>query len=220
MAELRSAKPHAIILPGSKNTLADLRWLKASGLAAEIAKLVHQNAHSKMPVVGICGGYQMLGDRIIDPTGSVGEIGEESGLGLLPMVTRFTATKSVTQTQACITNNSESDTWNTYEIHMGQTQFHSHLTADETGDGLVKVVDKNGDRRDEGVELNHIWGTYLHGLFESGIMREKLTNLAKIHRHQRGAIPWSTHQQKLYDTMAILLENHLDLEPIRQYLSL
>ncbi|MEM6503305.1 MAG: cobyric acid synthase [Cyanobacteria bacterium P01_C01_bin.89] len=213
VGELRAANPRAIVLPGSKNTLADLRWLKESGLAAEIQRLAAQ----RVPVVGICGGYQMLGNRIVDPTGGGGEVGEESGLGLLPMVTQFEATKSVTQAQA---HSDNGETWNAYEIHMGQTDFHGPLTAEERGQPLVTITRPTGDRHPEGVKFNNVWGTYLHGLFESGTLRKQLAAIAKIPGYQRGTISWTDHQQQLYDAMAVLLEEYLDLDPIRHYLEL
>lgn len=216
VAELKAVNPQAIVLPGSKNTLADLRWLKESGLAQEIQKFAEQG----MPVVGICGGYQMLGDRIIDPMGSGGEVGMELGLKLLPMVTQFEPKKSVTQVTVEVLDSAGTDTWTAYEIHMGQTRFREDLTSKEKGTGLVQVVNSRGDRRGEGVKLNNIWGTYLHGLFESGVIREKLVTMAKIQGYQRGAIAWPDHQQKLYDSMADLIENYLDLDPIHSYLNL
>ncbi len=217
VAELKAAKPRAVILPGTKNTLADLRWLWESGLGAEIQQLAAQG----LPVVGICGGYQMLGDRIVDLTGGGGEVGDAQGLGLLPMMTLFEAVKSVTQVQAMVPDGKRVEQWQGYEIHMGQTRFRANsiFTADQNVP-LVSVTQGNGDRRGEGVQLNNIWGTYLHGLFESGTMREKLAIRAKIPGYQRGRIPWQTQQQQLYGAMADLLESHLDLNPIRRYLDL
>ena len=135
-----------------------------------------------MPVVGICGGYQMLGDRITDQTGSGGEVGEAQGLGLLPMVTQFEAIKAVTQVQARVQDDKYSEQWQGYEIHMGQTYFQSNFssTSEQWNIPLVSIMSQKGDNRNEGVQLNNIWGTYLHGLFESATLRKKLATIAKI----------------------------------------
>ncbi len=81
--------PDLLILPGSKTTIADLSWLRERGLADRIGEL----ARDEMPVLGICGGYQMLGDTIRDPHGAESELPEVAGLGLLPVTTIFAPTK-------------------------------------------------------------------------------------------------------------------------------
>ena len=212
VAELKDAE--IIILPGSKNTLSDLQWLRSNGLAEAI--LV---AHGRgVPIVGICGGYQMLGKYLCDRKGVAGIAGEIEGLGLLPISTEFTAIKQVRQVQAIWQSEQSIDKWMTYEIHMGVTKLidteHSELIKP-----LLKVY-CDREYHNEGIKSDRVWGSYLHGLFESVDVRQALTQLANISGHRPSSISWQDHQQKLYDNMANLIETHLDLTPIRRYLNL
>jgi adenosylcobyric acid synthase len=221
VAELKDAK--IIILPGSKNTIADLEWLRSSGLASAILK-----AHSQgIPIVGICGGYQMLGISLGDRQGIAGSVGYIAGLGLLPVTTEFLPSKQVRQVQANWQVNSEaisqSDSWMAYEIHMGHTQL-----VDRIGDldlqPLIKIQYQNQSNYiSEGWRSQSsakVWGTYLHGLFESSLVRRSLVQMADISGYRVSELNWQTQQQVLYNQMADLIETHLDLNPIRRYLDL
>lgn len=192
-----------IILPGSKNTLHDLRWLQQTGLASVICQ-----AHSQgIPIVGICGGYQMLGRLLVDSEGIAGDRGEIQGLGLLPTVTYFAAKKEVRQVEAIW----QEDIWSAYEIHMGNTTILEDSTP------LIEI-EIDSQIRPEGIRQGQVWGTYLHGLFESTALRQELIQLAGISNYSPAATSWITYQQILYDRMADLLEEYLDLQPIRSYL--
>jgi len=217
---LRDAR--AIILPGSKNTLADLQWLRQTGLAAAIQRAAQRG----VPIVGICGGYQMLGQRLSDPEGHAGLAGDLPGLGLLPIVTQFAPGKEVRQ----VTARAGAETWQAYEIHMGQTH---RLTPEPSptpppgGSAPLKPlveVDSHGQRRPEGLQSSSpqgaVWGTYLHGLFEATALRQNLARLAQVPDYQPGTTPWPVHQSQLYDQMAIMLEQYCDLTPIRAWLGL
>ena len=200
-----------IILPGSKNTLSDLQWLQETGLAAAIVSAHHQG----VPIVGICGGYQMLGRYLSDRTGIAGKSGEVNGLGLLPTITEFMPTKYVSQVQAIWQSETSQDKWMTYEIHMGVTKLidsdpHEPLLQIQSGQNL----------RDEGLRGDRVWGSYLHGLFESAQVRQALTKLAGIREHQASSISWQDHQQSMYSSMADLLEENLNLTSISQYIGL
>ena len=152
--------PDLVILPGTKNTMDDLRWLRESGLEAAVLKL----AAAGTPVLGVCGGYQMLGETLSDPHG------EESGtpctlqgLGLLPISTVFTPEKHLTQTKAVASAGSFAGAKLTgYEIHAGRTEVRGKAfctLADGTPEGCVQ---------------GNVFGTYLHGLFDSGELTERL----------------------------------------------
>lgn len=134
----------AIILPGSKNTVESLRYLRESGLAAEVSRAAQRG----IPVLGICGGLQLLGQRILDPDRLEG--GDMSGLGLLDVETTLLPHKITRQREA---RTVEGDTVKGYEIHHGQTQ--AGLDARPyLEDGL-------------GWQQGNVWGVYLHGLFEN-----------------------------------------------------
>lgn len=198
------AQAAAIVLPGSKNTIADLRWLRESGLAGAVTAAARRGA----PVAGICGGYQMLGRRLADPEGAAGDRGEVPGLALLPVETRFCPEKEVRQVEAAWKD--FSITWTAYEIHMGRTEVPAESEA------LLRVRNAAG-WREEGIRCGNVWGTYLHGLFESPAARREFAALAGITQHRAAEIPWRTHLHRIYDGMADLLEGHLNLEGIRRY---
>jgi adenosylcobyric acid synthase len=199
------AAARAIVLPGSKNTLADLRWLRATGLADAIIAAARRGGL----VIGICGGYQMLGERLSDRAGIAGEAGEEAGLGLLPIATTFSAPKIVRQ----VTAQCEGRRWPAYEIHMGRTERTAPCPA------LQTVCD--GDvERPEGARCGQVWGTYLHGWFESPDVRRSVTNVAGFAAHRSHPVPWAEKRQAIYTQMAEHVAAHVDLGPVRRYLGL
>ena len=121
--------PHLIILPGTKSTVTDLQYLRQSGLASSI--LIKAKAGT--PVVGICGGYQMLGQKILDPQGVESAEAEVSGLGLLDVVTTFAPEKSTRQVRARVLSDlgllsgTKGQELEGYEIHMGQTDSRGEI---------------------------------------------------------------------------------------------
>jgi adenosylcobyric acid synthase len=149
-----------IILPGSKNTCADLEWLRAQGLDQAIAA----HAGCGGAVLGICGGLQMLGEALIDPHGIDGN---GPGLGLLPLVTLFDEAKTVQHRQAAFAP--MRGPWSSlsgiemqgYEIHHGQTAPHSAMAA--AGDIACSVMAEGLAWRNA---AGNVLGLYLHGLFE------------------------------------------------------
>jgi adenosylcobyric acid synthase len=209
VSELADAK--IVILPGSKNTIADLEWLRSTGLESAILK-----AHSQgTPIVGICGGYQMLGISLGDRQGIAGSVGTAAGLGLLPVSTEFLPSKQVRQVRAIW----QSDRWMAYEIHMGETLLAKQSNQDIQP--LLQIQYQNqAGYISEGWHSRRVWGTYLHGLFESSQIRQALVQMADISGYRASDLNWQTQQQILYNQMADLIETHLDLNPIRKYLNL
>ncbi len=145
-----------LILPGSKNTRSDLAWLRQQGWDIAIQK--HLRYGGKL--IGICGGYQMLGTRIADPDGVEGEAGESEGLGYLPLQTTLAPDKTLKQTQGYMQLSGHSVPVHGYEIHHGQTHYHGPVTSMLTL-GPDKLLD--GALSQDG----HIMGCYLHGLFDT-----------------------------------------------------
>lgn len=153
----------AVILPGTKHTLAARRWLRERGFDVAL----HQFPGS---IVGICGGYQLLGERISDPLGVEGQGGDEPGLGLLPVETIFSATKLTVQADAV-----SRAPWavgarlHGYEIHMGRTRS---IDADRP---LITVTQRGADAVEEHdghiSKDGRVWGCYLHGIFANGAFR-------------------------------------------------
>jgi adenosylcobyric acid synthase len=198
------ADARVIILPGSKNTIADLDWLRRTNIDGAI----QQAAKRGVPIVGVCGGYQMLGESVRDLEGVAGDRGIVPGLSLLPVETTFAQIKSVSQVVA----RWGIDRWSAYEIHMGvtvPTQRCNALTLVENGQGA----------RPEGCRRNHVWGTYLHGVFESSAVRAELADLAGLKNYSAARVPWRAHLEQMYDRMADAFEEHLVTQEIWKYVA-
>jgi adenosylcobyric acid synthase len=160
-------RPHAVILPGTKSTMADLAWLRERGLADAIVLLAAQGT----AVVGICGGFQMLGQSIHDPKGIESNLAVLPGLGLLDVRTNFAGVKATHQVQASIQGR---PTWmqtingplTGYEIHMGETTSdRPWLIITQRGSTPVSLADGATDA------AGRVWGCYLHGLFANDAFR-------------------------------------------------
>jgi adenosylcobyric acid synthase len=191
-----------IVIPGTKNTLHDLKWLNESGMTEAIKAKAAQGT----PIIGICGGFQMLGQSISDPQGIAGSKGSIEGLHLLPLETTFEPKKEVKQVDALC----GSDTWKAYEIHMGKTIPQAPC------DRLLKVKEGNVTL-DEGYQKGNVWGTYLHGLFEAPAMRRKLVDMAKLDGITIANTLWTDHKKAIYNEMADLLESCLNLDAFWKY---
>ena len=157
-------QPDLIILPGTKNSISDLRWLRESGMEARI-----RDAAGRALLMGICGGFQMLGRRILDPLGSETG-GTEDGMGLLSVETLFSADKYTRQVHG--TARQLPGVWaplsglpvSGYEIHMGRTEYLADRAAEENPDGAV---------------CGNVLGTYLHGVFDETPFRSALIDLLR-----------------------------------------
>lgn len=198
------ASASVIVLPGTKNTIADLRWLRARGLDRAIQAAAERGAL----IIGLCGGFQMLGERLSDPSGVAGDRGDEAGLGLLPHTTEYRNPKIV----QAVEGECAGRRWSAYEIHLGRSTLTAACAP------LQTVFDKEGARA-EGLRRGNVWGTYLHGWFDSPDVRRWVTSTAGF-RHVPHPQPWSEKRRAIYDTMADHLAAHVNLEPVRRYLAL
>ena len=203
-------RPAAIILPGSKMTLDDLAWLQDSGLAEAII----DQARQQTPVVGICGGYQLLGQTLSDPDGIEAEAGTRvSGLGLLPIETIFAGDKQTVQVQATLRAGVGpfADLAGTpirgYEIHMGRSRL-----IGESNDWLCRISSSADGHFDGAVTADgRIWGTYLHGIFDNDSLRHAwLRSLGWQAAGQR------FDREAAYNRLADHVEAHLDMEMLRR----
>ena len=195
--------PDMIFLPGSKNTMGDLKWMRQNGLEAAVKKLSED-----IPVFGICGGYQMLGQEISDPDG-VEEGGKIRGMELLPVSTILMAEKKRCQIEGKIERLSGlfhvlSDcTFKGYEIHMGRTG---------TEEKVVVTSDMN----------ENIYGSYVHGLFDEGtIANSIIQTLAEkkgIEIENGEFEDYQTFKDKQYDKLADTLRMYLNMEEIYEML--
>ncbi len=194
----------AVVLPGSKNTISDLEWLHESGLASRLKQL----ASLGVPIMGICGGYQMLGEVVADPDGCAGDAGQVPGLGLLPIKTFFAKTKTVAQVQAGYGN----ERWDAYEIHMGESLPVSPCAS------FLSVSDRAGTRN-EGSYREKVWGTYVHGVFESSEVRSTFISAGYFDGYRASRSSWRKRMDQVYESMADLLEQHLELEEVWRYVA-
>jgi adenosylcobyric acid synthase len=160
--------PDLIVLPGSKNTIEDAQFLQESGLALAINQVLNTtNVH----IVGICGGYQMLGETITDPDAVESRIESIKGLGLLPVETVMTTSKKTERVSGYVQLESERVSIEGYEIHMGKTTSKSITEA-------FAVVD---DEK-EGTVKENVIGTYVHDVFHNDALRRALLNQIRKHK--------------------------------------
>lgn len=185
-----------VILPGSKNTIADLNYLRTSGLAKAVL-----NTHNRgKSVYGICGGYQMMGISINDPMGVEGDVPSVPGLGILPIHTTLTEEK-ITE-QCSFTFLSQEEECTGYEIHMGETMV-------ERPSPLCHLIDKGND----GYFLNDkTWGSYIHGIFDN---QSVVNQLLKLHgKETTRAFDYKAFKEEQFDKLAQLVRANCDMEGI------
>jgi adenosylcobyric acid synthase len=191
----------AVVLPGTKHTLAALRWLRDRGFDLALQRFAGA-------VVGLCGGYQLLGTRISDPLGVEGAGGDEPGLGLLPIMTVFSAEKRTVQIEARAHVPWAPDApIQGYEIHMGRTTVPDYALAlaTITRRGAVSCVEMEGYQSADG----HVWGCYIHGIFANERFRRGW--LRMIGWHDQGTVPLADPYERLADHVAANLdERHLE----------
>jgi adenosylcobyric acid synthase len=193
----------AVILPGSKNTRFDLNWLKESGWAVHLSDYSRAGGH----LLGICGGYQMMGQKVDDPHGLEGAPGSTPGLNLLPVATVLMAPKVTTLTRFAWDGAEGAG----YEIHMGQTRRlqGSSLFSVSARNGQT-MQDQDGCKSTDGLSL----GTYIHGLFDSPAITAKwlaAIGLGHLPLPQGAGL---AAKDRAYDQLAEHFEKHIDVKAI------
>ena len=202
--------PDAVIIPGTKTTIPDLLAMERSGMAEQIRNY----AAAGGTVLGVCGGFQILGQRIIDPEGLEGESGEFNGLNLLPITTILSPNKVARQRQVISEFPQSGLPVDGYEIHQGRSRLNrrSRESTEEYlpifEDPALGLVDKS----------QSIWGCYLHGLFDNGAWRRSWLNQL---RKQRGMPSLATgisnyrdQREATLNILADIVEKNLNLKPI------
>ena len=196
--------PDLVVLPGTKSTGGDLLWLRQNGLEAAILKL----AAAGTPVLGVCGGYQMLGEAVHDRSGvEHGAGGSIRGMGLLPVETTFLPEKTRTRVRGETASGPLAGAGlEGYEIHMGSTQVR--------GEPFCRLE----DGREDGCVRGSVWGTYLHGLFDSGELTQKLAELLCRRKGLRAesarAVSHAAYQQGQLDLLADGVRQALNMREI------
>jgi len=208
------SRPDLIILPGTKNTMGDLRWLRETGLEEAVVKLAREGT----PVIGICGGFQMLGRTLSDPNG-VEEGGAMTGMGLLgadtvfePQKVRTRMTGVVRPLKGCFGDLSGVPV-SGYEIHMGTTILS----------GGTEPFSVLSDGRADGAACGHILGTYLHGLFDGEAGAALVRLLLRRKGLPDGFDPgrsFDDYKNSQYDQLADCLRKSLDFSKIYEILGM
>lgn len=206
-----AADTDLLILPGTKSTIADLQWLRAQGFETVLQNRVQKG----LPVLGVCGGYQMLGEIIEDPYQVESKETSISGLGLLPITTRFEKEKVTAQVEASVLDGNSLGAKGlrvkTYEIHMGRVVLRSSAQP------LFQVISRNGESvtETEGIVKGPVAGTLMHGLFENKeVCQAFISYLGKRKGLQLSSDDYSKEAE--YDRLAEMIRNHLDTKFLDQ----
>jgi len=213
-------EPDLIIIPGTKSTMADLKYLKRIGPAREII----DRAHKGKPVIGICGGYQMMGRMILDPEHVESDEPQAEGLGLLPVTTTFSPVKSTHQVRGRVIagrgllQEASRLSVSGYEIHMG--------TTNGANDAAPFRIEERSRRPCKDMDgclspCGNVLGTYIHGLFHNeGLRRSLLSELARRKGVAFCASAKVLSKEEQYDRLADLVRNSLDMESIYRMIGL
>jgi len=220
-------KPDLIILPGTKNTIGDLKTIKENGIADTIINFAKEGTM----VIGICGGYQMLGKEINDPEKAESDISQIGGLGLLNAITFFKPEKDTYQIKARMYNHPPDQIVRTgnnifndikcdmtgYEIHMGETKLLNGLSP------FLRIIERSGkdiSMVDGAVSNNgNVIGTYVHGILDNDEFRLELINYL---RKNKGISPLlrdelitaKKEKEEQYDRLADLVRKHIKMDVI------
>lgn len=210
--------PDMIILPGTKNTMGDLIWMRESGMEAAVLK---EASRGKL-IFGVCGGYQMLGETLSDPHG-VENGGSMKGMGLLPMETVFAEKKTRTRVQGHFGQLSgvfaplSGAEIEGYEIHMGES-----ILKDNAGTA-TKITDSvSGKKKEEGAFAGNVCGTYIHGVFDKEASAEAIIRVIGekkgIDVENMTGVDFAAFKEQQYDILAAELRKHLDMKKIYEIL--
>lgn len=205
------SNPDLLIIPGSKNTIEDLIYLRNSGLEEQILRAGRKDT----TIFGICGGYQMLGNTLKDPYHTESNVEEVNGLGLLDIDTVFEKEKTTTQVEGFI--NETSKKIKGYEIHMGKTYLKDDVKP------YLTITDKLGEKvmiEDGAINKNkQVIGTYVHGIFDDLDYTRDFINKLRLKKglkeiDEKNIETYESFKNKEYERLAKLLEENLDIESI------
>jgi adenosylcobyric acid synthase len=192
-----------VILPGSKSTIKDLKHIQEM----KIPELLLKMYASGKTVIGICGGYQMLGQSISDPQQIEGTTTSIDGIGLLPMTTIITDDKKTVQQKFTFLD--EEELCDGYEIHMGESSFNQ----------VVKPLVKTSDGHEDGIYRDeHCWGTYMHGILDNASVINQL--LSSFSQGEDSGFNSHTFKDNEYNRLAQHLRQHINIDSIYESASI
>lgn len=217
-----------VIIPGSKNTVQDLLFLRESGIEQSIKRA----AEKGIPLVGICGGYQMLGEKILDPYGVESRKHEVAGLGLLDVETVLEKIKVTAQIEAEINpgyRGQGQGSWKSkeklagYEIHMGKTTGDVGLFTLKRMSPCSEHGTQNSELIPDGSRRGCVWGTYIHGIFDNDLFRRSLIDSL---REKRGlallddTMNFAQAREQALNSWAEVLRKNIDIDFIASLVNL
>ena len=208
-------RPDLVIIPGTKTTIPDLAWMNERGLSQAVKELHGSGA----AVVGICGGYQMLGTKVSDPDHIESPIAELDGLGLLPLSTVFQGSKETHRIKGTVIEatgllaGASGMPVSGYEIHMGRTVgegFAAPFRIEDRADAAVTEADSMEGAIDSS---GSVMGTYIHGLFHNGGLRDAM--LRELARRKGVTLPDSSSEldsDREFDKLADWVRSSVDMD--------
>lgn len=208
--DIRSAD--IIILPGTKSTVSDLYELRRNGVAQAVVRAYRDGA----TVLGICGGYQMMGTEVCDPNHIEGEIERIPGLGLLPLATTITSEKTTRQAHFHLADTPEGELLEGYEIHSGETTL-----TDDADTRELRPLAVNESGNPEGwTDGKRLTGTYLHGILDNQPFIDRLLQPFETRiKSAAGHFDIRQYKEQQYDLLAAHVRKHLDMDKIYQILT-
>ncbi len=212
-----------LIIPGTKNTTEDLKYLKEKGLAKKIINVAKEGTE----VIGICGGYQMLGKELIDPDLTEGSRKAIRGLSLLDIKTRFSSGKDTYQIEAELTEENDkfkelgNNKVKGYEIHMGQTVLGDKAAS------LFKIIKRSNKEcliKDGAYATDlDVWGTYIHGIFDNDTFRKNFINYLlnkKGKEAKQDYLNFQEKREKALDKLAKTFQENIQMETVFKIMDL
>ncbi|CUA79335.1 cobyric acid synthase [Anoxybacillus suryakundensis] len=199
-------EPDILILPGSKNTIEDVQFLRETGLFSDIQRLYER---TDVTIIGICGGYQMLGERIKDPFHVETPLDDIDGLSLLPVATTLSCEKTTVLCEGRLTYKNKTFHVKGYEIHMGRSIV-------KHGEPLILL---NGKTDGCKTKDERVIGTYMHDLFHNDAFRHHLLNDMRCKKQLPPLVERPLYRQlreQAFDDLANCIETHVDVKAIEQ----
>jgi len=198
-------RPDVLIIPGTKSTVFDLNYLRKSGMAEKIRQAFKE--YPLLNLIGICGGYQMLGKHIYDREATESANKKALGLGLLPVVTAFEKEKILSQVKAEeIASGIEVSG---YEIHHGRTRVLQGCSP------VFRITERQGQKTEDfdGVssEDGRIWGTYMHGVFDADTFRRSFLNKIRLKKNWQPLASTAFNLDREFNKLADLIRENIDM---------
>ena len=227
-------RPDLVIIPGTKSTIEDLLWMRSCGLEAAVKKL----AGAEIPVFGICGGYQIMGNTITDKEGAEQKAGSPNiqvrGMELLPIDTEFETEKVRTRVAGTfgqvtgILKELSGLEIEGYEIHMGISHsadpdagFMTQVTETQQS-SIISSISKL--QKQDGISYGNCYGTYLHGIFDRPGVAEAITRILLKKKGLDGetvaSFDYQRYKEQQYDKLADALRQSLDMKAIYEMMGL